>query len=104
VPSITLMLLARRLNILHSVQPLAKAPRGAGLFLCGKRSQGGKQRPSCFRKMSRANPQDNFCIHRLRRKNRQARCVKDDTSAAVVGFNLHFTTLAKAEIMGLFKR
>jgi Raf kinase inhibitor-like YbhB/YbcL family protein len=27
-----------------------------------------------------------------------------DTSAAVVGFNLHFATLAKAEIMGLFKR
>jgi Raf kinase inhibitor-like YbhB/YbcL family protein len=30
--------------------------------------------------------------------------VKPDTSAAVVGFNLHFTTLAKAAIMGLFKR
>jgi Raf kinase inhibitor-like YbhB/YbcL family protein len=30
--------------------------------------------------------------------------VKADTSAAVVGFNLHFHTLAKAEIMGLFKR
>jgi Raf kinase inhibitor-like YbhB/YbcL family protein len=30
--------------------------------------------------------------------------VKTDTSAAVVGFNLHFNTLAKAEIMGLFKR
>jgi Raf kinase inhibitor-like YbhB/YbcL family protein len=30
--------------------------------------------------------------------------VKPDTSAAVVGFNLHFNTLAKAEIMGLFKR
>lgn len=27
-----------------------------------------------------------------------------DTSAAVVGFNLHFATLAKADIMGLFKR
>jgi hypothetical protein len=27
-----------------------------------------------------------------------------DTSPAVVGFNLHFATLAKAEIMGLFKR
>ena len=27
-----------------------------------------------------------------------------DTSAAVVGFNLHFNTLAKAAIMGLFKR
>jgi Raf kinase inhibitor-like YbhB/YbcL family protein len=27
-----------------------------------------------------------------------------DTSAAVVGFNLHFATLAKAELMGLFKR
>jgi hypothetical protein len=27
-----------------------------------------------------------------------------DTSAAVVVFNLHFNTLAKAEIMGLFKR
>jgi len=24
--------------------------------------------------------------------------------AAVVGFNLHFNTLAKAQIMGLFKR
>ena len=30
--------------------------------------------------------------------------VTTDTSAAVVGFNLHFATLAKAEIMGLFKR
>jgi hypothetical protein len=30
--------------------------------------------------------------------------VKADNSAAVVGFNLHFATLAKAEIMGLFKR
>ena len=30
--------------------------------------------------------------------------VQGDTSAAVVGFNLHFNTLAKASIMGLFKR
>jgi Raf kinase inhibitor-like YbhB/YbcL family protein len=30
--------------------------------------------------------------------------VKADTSAAIVGFNLHFNTLARAEIMGLFKR
>jgi Raf kinase inhibitor-like YbhB/YbcL family protein len=30
--------------------------------------------------------------------------VTADTSPAVVGFNLHFATLAKAEIMGLFKR
>jgi Raf kinase inhibitor-like YbhB/YbcL family protein len=30
--------------------------------------------------------------------------VSADTSAAVVGFNLHFNTLAKAAIMGLFKR
>jgi Raf kinase inhibitor-like YbhB/YbcL family protein len=30
--------------------------------------------------------------------------VNADTSAAVVGFNLHFNTLAKAAIMGLFKR
>jgi phosphatidylethanolamine-binding protein (PEBP) family uncharacterized protein len=30
--------------------------------------------------------------------------VKPDTSAAVIGFNLHFSTLAKAQIMGLFKR
>jgi Raf kinase inhibitor-like YbhB/YbcL family protein len=30
--------------------------------------------------------------------------VKADTSAAVVGFNLNFNTLAKAAIMGLFKR
>jgi len=30
--------------------------------------------------------------------------VQADTSAAVVGFNLHFSTLAKAAIMGLFKR
>jgi Raf kinase inhibitor-like YbhB/YbcL family protein len=30
--------------------------------------------------------------------------VAADTSAAVVGFNLNFATLAKAEIMGLFKR
>jgi len=30
--------------------------------------------------------------------------VKADSSAAVVGFNLHFATLAKAEIMGLYKR
>uniref|UniRef100_Q07VJ9 Phospholipid-binding protein, PBP family n=1 Tax=Rhodopseudomonas palustris (strain BisA53) TaxID=316055 RepID=Q07VJ9_RHOP5 len=30
--------------------------------------------------------------------------VQADTSAAVVGFNLHFNTLAKAAIVGLFKR
>jgi hypothetical protein len=30
--------------------------------------------------------------------------VNADTSAAVVGFNLHFNTLAKATLMGLFKR
>ena len=30
--------------------------------------------------------------------------VTADTSAAVVGFKLHFNTLAKAAIMGLFKR
>jgi phosphatidylethanolamine-binding protein (PEBP) family uncharacterized protein len=30
--------------------------------------------------------------------------VKPDTSAAVVGFNLHFNTLGKAAIMGLFRR
>jgi Raf kinase inhibitor-like YbhB/YbcL family protein len=30
--------------------------------------------------------------------------VNADTAPAVVGFNLHFNTLAKAEIMGLFKR
>jgi hypothetical protein len=30
--------------------------------------------------------------------------VKAETSAAVVGFNLHFNTLAGADIMGLFKR
>ena len=30
--------------------------------------------------------------------------VTADTSAAVVGFQLHFNTLAKAEIVGLFKR
>jgi Raf kinase inhibitor-like YbhB/YbcL family protein len=30
--------------------------------------------------------------------------VNSETSAAVIGFNLHFKTLAKATIMGLFKR
>ena len=30
--------------------------------------------------------------------------VEANTSAAVVGFNLHFTTLAKAAIMGLYRR
>lgn len=30
--------------------------------------------------------------------------VRPDTSAAVVGFNLNFSTLAKATLMGLFKR
>ena len=30
--------------------------------------------------------------------------VKADTSAAVVGFQLNFNTLAKAAIMGLYKR
>ena len=30
--------------------------------------------------------------------------VNVDTSAAVVGFNLHFNTLAKAEVIGLVKR
>jgi phosphatidylethanolamine-binding protein (PEBP) family uncharacterized protein len=27
-----------------------------------------------------------------------------DTSAAVIGFQLHFATLAKGAVMGLFKR
>ena len=30
--------------------------------------------------------------------------VTADTSAAVIGFQLHFNTLAKTEIMGLYKR
>jgi Raf kinase inhibitor-like YbhB/YbcL family protein len=30
--------------------------------------------------------------------------VEAGTSAAIVGFNLHFNTLAKATLMGLFKR
>jgi hypothetical protein len=30
--------------------------------------------------------------------------VKVDTSAAIVGFQLNFNTLAKAAIMGLYKR
>jgi len=30
--------------------------------------------------------------------------VTADTSAAVIGFQLHFNTLAKAEIMGLYRR
>ena len=30
--------------------------------------------------------------------------VKADTSAAVVGFNLHFNTIATAKIMGLYRR
>jgi hypothetical protein len=30
--------------------------------------------------------------------------VTADTSPAVVGFNLHFNTLAKAELIGLYKR
>jgi hypothetical protein len=38
VPSITLMLLARRLNILPSAQPLAKAPRGGARSFFLRRS------------------------------------------------------------------
>jgi hypothetical protein len=30
--------------------------------------------------------------------------VTADTSAAVIGFQLHFNTLARAAIMGLYKR
>jgi Raf kinase inhibitor-like YbhB/YbcL family protein len=30
--------------------------------------------------------------------------VTADTTAAVVGYNLHFTTLEKASLMGLYKR
>jgi hypothetical protein len=30
--------------------------------------------------------------------------VQADTSAAIVGFYLHFNTLEKAALMGLFKR
>ena len=30
--------------------------------------------------------------------------VEADTSAAVIGFQLHFNTLAKASLMGLYKR
>jgi hypothetical protein len=33
-----------------------------------------------------------------------ARGLCSRTAAVIVGFNLHFATLAKAEIMGLYKR
>jgi Raf kinase inhibitor-like YbhB/YbcL family protein len=36
--------------------------------------------------------------------SQEALPVTSDTSAAVVGFNLNFSTLAKAALMGLFKR
>jgi len=36
--------------------------------------------------------------------SQEALAVTADTSAAIVGFNLHFNTLAKATLMGLYKR
>ena len=42
-----------------------------------------------------------FTVHAV---SAQALPVTADTSAAVVGFNLHFQTLEKATLMGLFKR
>ena len=42
-----------------------------------------------------------FTVHAV---NTQTLPVGADTMPAVVGFNLHFTTLAKAAIMGLYKR
>jgi hypothetical protein len=33
-----------------------------------------------------------------------ARNLNEDTSAAVIGFQLHFNILAKTAIMGLYKR
>jgi len=42
-----------------------------------------------------------FTIHAVDIENLP---VTADTSAAVVGFNLHFHTLARASLMGLFKR
>lgn len=42
-----------------------------------------------------------FTVHAV---GTEALPVGADTSAAVIGFNLHFNTLAKATIMGLFKR
>jgi Raf kinase inhibitor-like YbhB/YbcL family protein len=36
--------------------------------------------------------------------SQESLAVTADTSAAVIGFNLHFNTLAKATLMGLFKR
>ena len=42
-----------------------------------------------------------FTVHAV---SAEALPVTADTSAAVVGFNLHFQTLEKATLMGLFKR
>ena len=42
-----------------------------------------------------------FTVHAV---GAEALPVTADTSAAVVGFQLHFNTLAKATLMGLFKR
>ena len=40
----------------------------------------------------------------MRPNLRDARAFDIDTSAAVIGFQLHFNALAKASLMGLYKR
>lgn len=42
-----------------------------------------------------------FTVHAV---NAETLPVTADTSAAVVGFNLHFATIAKATLLGLYKR
>jgi hypothetical protein len=52
---------------------------------------------------ARRRPPASLFVHVIRRGRRQAQC-NGRYMAAVVGFNLHFNALAKAQIMGLFKR
>jgi Raf kinase inhibitor-like YbhB/YbcL family protein len=94
-------------NIPASVTEL---PLDAGNPAAGKLPAGALQTRTDFGKPGYGGPcpPSNDHPHRyiftVFAVSHEALPVNADTSAAVVGFNLHFSTLAKATLMGLFKR
>jgi Raf kinase inhibitor-like YbhB/YbcL family protein len=94
-------------NIPASVTEL---PLDAGNPQAGKLPKGAMQTRTDFGKPGYGGPcpPPNDHPHRyiftVFAVSQEALPVAPDTSAAVVGFNLNFNTLAKATLMGLFKR
>ena len=89
---------------------VTELPLDAGNPATGKLPKGALQTRTDFGKAGYGGPcpPPNDHPHRyvftVFAVSQEALPVEADTSAAVVGFNLHFNTLAKATLMGLFKR